>query len=129
MDLTNKINIIADTTSEVPEEATTPTILSSTTEETQEIGSVLLRIAISFSIWNINWFTNIYSLQIAQNVFIDIEEPTSEKIVSYGEEFEYVFTTDGPGGFVSCDVHRPGAEWKDDPLYIQTIGSDKNVTR
>ena len=59
--------------------------------------------------------------------FKDIEEPGAEKVLSSGEEFEYTFATQGPGGFISCDVYRPGK--KDDPLYIQVIGSDKNVTR
>ena len=57
-------------------------------------------------------------------MFLDIEEPTATKYLTTGSEFEYIFETDGPGEFLSCDVHRPGV--KDDPLVI---GSDKHVTR
>ena len=55
---------------------------------------------------------------------LDIEEPTAKKYLTTGSEFEYIFETDGPGGFISCDVYRPGV--KNDPLVI---GSDKHVTR
>ena len=56
-----------------------------------------------------------------------MDELNAEKIVVIGEPFEIVFTTNKPGGFMSCDAYRPG-ETKDS-LYLQVIGNTNNITR
>ena len=72
-------------------------------------------------LWTIS-FQNIYF-----SISLDVNELDTEKFVAIGEPFEIVFTTNQPGGFMSCDAYRPGEE--KDSMYLQVIGNKNNVTR